>query len=131
MNDIKTRDDIELLLNEFYGTALNDELIGHHFVDLDLVNHLPVITDFWDKILFGRPIYFGNPLAIHKLLSDKNPITLEHFRRWVSIFESTIDRLFEGEMAENAKLRAKMIAHSLNERLSGVDPSIFIQIDKG
>jgi hemoglobin len=128
MKDIENREDITRLLEDFYRLALVDDLIGHHFVELDLENHLPVIIDFWDKILFGRPVYFGNPLAVHKVLSDKNPITLEHFQRWVNVFEATVDSLFEGEMAANAKLRAKMIAHSLNERLTSDAPTNFVDI---
>ena len=117
-SDIETRRDLEILLNEFYKIATNDSEIGHHFADLDLAAHLPVIVDFWEKILFGNPIYFGNPLAVHQKLNEKSPLALEHFRRWVEIFSRTIDENFAGEKAENAKLRAKMIAHSLNQRIN-------------
>lgn len=118
MKDIETRQDLEKLLAEFYKIAPNDSEIGHHFDDLDLVSHLPVIVDFWEKVLFGKPVYFGNPLVAHQKLHEKFPLKLEHFRRWVEIFSETIDENFSGEMAENAKLRAKMIAHSLNQRLN-------------
>jgi len=121
MKDIENREDITRLLRHFYSNATEDELIGHHFVGLDLESHIPVFTDFWDKILFGNPVYFGNPLAVHRKLTDSNPITLDHFRRWVELFGKAVDSLFSGETAENAKLRAKMIAHSLNERLSAGD----------
>jgi len=43
---------------------------------------------------------------------------LEHFQRWLEIFEQTVDELFAGEMADAAKIRAKMIAHSLNQNLN-------------
>lgn len=124
MKDIESREDIMMLLTRFYSVAMEDELIGHHFEDLDLKSHVPVFTDFWDKILFGNPVYLGNPLAVHRLVSEKNALTLDHFRRWVAIFEATVDRNFEGKIAENAKLRAKMIAHSLNERLSAGDSGL-------
>ena len=116
--DIETRADLELLLAEFYKIAPGDAEIGHHFDGVDLAAHLPVIVDFWEKILFGKQIYFGNPLQIHQNLNEKSPLTLEHFRRWVEIFSAAVDRLFKGETAENAKLRAKMIAHSLNQNLN-------------
>jgi hemoglobin len=120
--DIESREDVELLLTEFYKIAITDKEIGHHFAELDLVAHLPVIVDFWEKVLFGRNIYFGNPLFVHQKLQEKNPLTLEHFQRWVAIFTETIDAHFAGEIAENAKVRAKMIAHSLNQRLNGEEP---------
>ncbi len=118
-SDIETREDLEKLLSDFYSVAMRDEEIGHHFDDLDLESHLPVIVDFWEKVLFGKPVYFGNPLAIHRKLHEKSPLKLEHFGRWVDIFGAAVDKLFEGDTAENAKLRAKMIGHSLNQRLNG------------
>jgi len=118
MKDIETREDIELLLTRFYDVAIVDAEIGHHFAELDLVTHLPVIVDFWEKVLFGKNIYFGNPLFVHQKLHEKHPLKLEHFQHWVAIFSATVDGNFAGEMAENAKMRAKMIAHSLNQRLN-------------
>jgi hemoglobin len=119
--DIENRADLELLLTEFYKIATADEEIGHHFAELDLASHLPVIVDFWEKLMFGKPVYFGNPLFVHRRLNEKSPLELEHFRRWVEIFSRTIDKFFAGETAENAKLRAKMIAHSLHQRIHDKD----------
>jgi hemoglobin len=115
--DIETRNDLENLLNEFYKIATRDEEIGHHFADLDLESHLPIIVDFWEKVLFGNPIYFGNPLAVHQVLHKKSPLKLEHFQKWFEIFSRTVDAFYAGETAGNAKLRAKMIAHSINQNL--------------
>ena len=116
--DIETREDLEKLLANFYKVAVQDAEIGHHFADLDLEGHLPVIVNFWEKVLFGKQIYFNNPLQVHQQLNKKFPLKLEHFRRWVEIFTATVDQLFSGETAENAKLRARMIAHSLNHRIN-------------
>lgn len=117
--DIETRADLQELLTEFYKITILDEMIGHHFNDIDIESHLPIIVDFWEKILFGKPVYFNNPLTVHQKLHEKFPLKFEHFVRWVEIFSNTVDRLFEGEMADAAKLRAKMIGHSLNQRLNG------------
>ena len=116
--DIETREDLENLLREFYLVATRDAQIGHHFAELNLETHLPIIVNFWEKILFGNPVYFGNPLAVHQILHEISPLKLEHFQRWFEIFSQTVDALFDGETAENAKLRAKMIAHSLNRNLN-------------
>ena len=116
--DIKTREDLEYLLSEFYVLAVRDEKIGHHFADLDLETHLPIIVNFWEKVLFGKQFYFGNPLAVHQKVNEKSPLKLKHFQRWIEIFSQTIDKLFAGKTAEDAKLRARMIAHSLNQRIN-------------
>jgi hemoglobin len=131
MKDIENREDLELLLGEFYKTATRDEQIGHHFNDLDLASHLPVIVDFWEKMLFGKAVYFGNPLAVHKVLHERSPLELEHFQRWVKIFSEKVDENFVGETAENAKLRANMIGHALNQKLNEIkDTSRYVRITK-
>lgn len=112
------RADLETLLREFYDIAVRDARIGHHFAGLDLAAHLPVIVDFWEKVLFGKAVYFGNPLAVHQKINGRSPLALEHFRRWTEIFASTVDRFFAGERADAAKLRARMIAHSLNQAIN-------------
>ena len=38
------------------------------------------------------------------------PIGKEHFDRWLQLFNQTIDELFEGQIAENARKRAASIA---------------------
>ncbi|HMS41667.1 MAG TPA: group III truncated hemoglobin [Pyrinomonadaceae bacterium] len=116
--DIETREDLEFLLAEFYKIVPFDVEIGHHFDDVDLHTHLPIIVDFWEKVLFGKPVYFNNPLAVHQKLHEKFHLEPAHFLRWVEIFGATIDRFFQGETAENAKFRAETIAQSLNNRIN-------------
>jgi hemoglobin len=122
LKDIENRDDLEELLKEFYTIATADKTIGHHFASLDLESHLPVITDFWDKALFREPVYYGNPLLVHKKINDKNELKLAHFARWVEIFSSTVDRLYAGERAEMAKARAEAMAKSIHRNISGGNP---------
>jgi len=117
--DITRREDLELLLTEFYKVAIPDPMIRHHFVRMDLAMHMPVIVDFWEKILLNRPVYFGNPLMVHQNLHEISPLEEEHFSRWVEIFRATVDSLFEGDVAERAKQVAGTIAQSLHQRLSG------------
>ena len=117
--DIETRTDIERLLTDFYGVAMTDSKIGHHFGRLNLEHHLPMIANFWEKILFGSPVYFNNPLSFHQVLHAHSPLRPEHFAHWVSIFSATVDRLFQGETADLAKSRANAIADVLSQKLNG------------
>lgn len=115
-NDILGRDDIDALMKEFYRVAFADPAIGYIFTDIakmDLEEHLPVIGDFWEGILFGARKYVArgrNPMAIHRQLSDKEPLREEHFIRWLELFRGAVDRLFNGPNAENIKWRAAQIA---------------------
>lgn len=117
--DLETRADIDHLIVEFYKVVIHDPEIGHHFDGLDLAAHIPIICDFWEKILFGNPVYFNNPLTVHQKLHERFPLLPEHFLRWVEIFSHTVDQLYSGEMADVAKLRARAIADSLDQRLNG------------
>lgn len=117
--DIETRADIDQILMAFYKIVIYDKEIGHHFDEMDLESHLPIITDFWEKVLFGKPVYFNNPLTIHQRLHEKYLLKSEHFARWVEVFGQTVDRLFSGEMAELAKFRAAAIGDSLDQKLNG------------
>jgi hemoglobin len=117
--DLETRADIDRLLIEFYKVVIHDPEIGHHFDQLDLDHHLPIIGDFWEKVLFGNPVYFNNPLTVHQKLHERFPLLPYHFLRWVEIFLQTVGELYSGEMADLAKIRARAIADSLDQRLNG------------
>jgi hemoglobin len=118
--DIETRADIDLLLRRFYTCAMADPLIGYLFTDvakLDLDHHLPRIGNFWEQVLFQRPVYLGQPIAVHVPLHAAATLQAAHFQRWFELWAATIDDLFEGEMATQAKRRAAIIAESMQHRL--------------
>lgn len=108
-NDILTEADIELLVNTFYTKVRHDEILADVFNDVikdkwDI--HLKRMTDFWSTILLYTKKYKDDPLPKHMPL----PIGQEHFDRWLQLFNETIDMLFEGQIAENARKRANSIA---------------------
>ncbi len=122
MNDIETRGDIEELISKFYEKMLKDPIIGFIFTDIakiDLEEHLSIICDFWETILFTRPVYKRGPevMNVHHELNKKIPLKKGHFTRWLFLFSTTIDELFEGERAEKAKERADSIAKLMQKRL--------------
>lgn len=117
--DIENRADIDKLMNRFYSQAMTDETIGYIFTDvakLNLEQHLPIIGDFWESLLFGTSSYQKhgrNPLLVHTVLNEKTPLLLEHFERWLEIFRTSVDENFGGERAEFIKLRANAIANQM------------------
>ena len=111
--DIAERKDIEFLVEQFYERLLVDEIVGHFFnevVKLDLDEHLPIICDFWESLLYDTAIYQGNPMIKHIALHEKSPILNEHFERWLHIWKDTVQSHFRGEFAEKALLKADQIA---------------------
>jgi hemoglobin len=108
--DIKSRKDIETLVNSFYEKVKADALIGPIFCRIDWEKHLPVMYQFWDNAIFYSGGYNGNPLKTHQNLHHVFPLTKQHFDIWIHLFISTVDELFSGEKAELAKQRAISIA---------------------
>ncbi len=111
--DIQAREDIELLVKTFYEKVIADPVIGPIFTEVIKVNwkkHLPVMYDFWENALFYSGTYSGNPMASHKRLHQIFPLKEEHFHRWVYLFTTTVNELFEGEKASLAIQRAISIS---------------------
>ena len=61
-NDITNRDDIKLLVDDFYKKVQADELLGPVFSHVNWPHHLPIMYDFWSSMLLGDQSYRGNPL---------------------------------------------------------------------
>lgn len=104
--DIETRNDIQLLVDSFYSKVKVDDLLGPVFAGLDWPHHLPIMYNFWSSMLLGDQTYRGNPLEKHLRLA----ITANHFSRWLKLFKQTVDENFNGEKADEVKLRADSIA---------------------
>ncbi|WP_020604572.1 group III truncated hemoglobin [Spirosoma spitsbergense] len=120
MHDIRNRADIDQLVETFYGRVFSDELIGPIFTLVAQVKpetHFPLLGDFWETILFGQNRYHGNVILKHVDLHLKQALQPAQFERWTSLFCLTIDKLFAGPMAENAKTRARTMSMVLQAKL--------------
>jgi hemoglobin len=118
--DIENREDIAQLIRAFYTHAMQDELIGTFFTDVAAINleeHLPIMYDFWENLLFHTGSYYGGMMQKHIRLHQKKPLESKHFARWLELFEREVDRQFAGPVAEEAKTRARTIAPSMQEKL--------------
>lgn len=111
--DIENREDIRVLINTFYDTMLDDPLLGPIFTEvaqIQLSDHLPVLYDFWESVIFHSAKYKGNPMEVHLDLHEKHRLNKTHFDQWLGLFNESVDQLFEGEKATLAKERARSIA---------------------
>jgi hemoglobin len=120
--DLQTREDVEALLRRFYGRAFHDDLLAQPFADLcshGLDEHLPVMCDFWETVLFRAGLYRRNALHVHRRLHHQTPLAAEHFVRWLTLWTSTIDQMYQGPIAEHAKTQAARIAAAMHRRLTG------------
>lgn len=125
MTDLQNREDVERLVTEFYTRAFADELIGPVFTEIahmDLAEHMPVMCDFWETVLFQAGKYRRNAFNLHVDLHQRpelgtGGLTEEMFDRWLAIWAATVDDLYSGDVAEHAKIQASRIAHSIHRRL--------------
>ncbi|MFD1186585.1 group III truncated hemoglobin [Pontibacter rugosus] len=114
--DIENEEDVKLLVDTFYDSVNQDELLSLVFNDFAKVNwqhHLPIMYTFWSSLLFGSMAYKGQPFPKHLRL----PVAREHFSRWIALFTQTVDSLFEGVKAEEAKHKGKSIARIFQMRM--------------
>ncbi|HEY8583585.1 MAG TPA: group III truncated hemoglobin [Capillimicrobium sp.] len=121
--DIETREDCERLVRAFYGRALTDPVIGFIFTDvakLDLEAHVPHITAFWETILLGAHSYGGGAFRPHAAIHAQVPLRRGHFDRWLTLWRATVDELFSGPRAEQAKAHAARVALAFHRRLEGI-----------
>lgn len=120
--DITGRGEIELLLRDFYDRAFEDDLLRHVFVDvvhMDLEQHLPVIVDFWEKVLFDTGTYNGQTMDVHRRVHRRVPLTEQHFTRWLQLWRESLDARFSGPVAEQADSHAKRMASVFLRNLTG------------
>jgi hemoglobin len=125
LHDIEDRADCELLVRRFYSRALTDSLIGWIFTDvakLDLESHVPRIASFWESVLLGAQSYPGGAFAPHAALHARAGLQSGHFARWLLLWNASVDELFRGDRAEQAKAHAARVAAAFQRRLNVLGP---------
>lgn len=111
--------DIKLLVDSFYGKVREDALLAPIFnekIGRRWSEHLPKMYRFWQTVLLGEHTYQGSPFPPHAQL----PIDASHFERWLELFQGTIDELFTGEKAEEAKWRASKMAEMFQYKIEHI-----------
>jgi len=68
---------------------------------------------FWETVLLDVHSYSGSPFPPHA----KMPLEQLHFERWLLLFFKTVDSLFEGEKAEEAKWRSEKMAEMFHYKI--------------
>jgi hemoglobin len=118
VQDVLSRADIAVVVDNFYARAMQDPIIGYLFEGIDLPEHLPTIHDFWENILFRTGAYKGGMMYKHLMLNARKPLRPEHFQRWLELFVTTIDEHFAGENANTMKQFAYSVARTIYARVS-------------
>ncbi len=115
--DITSIEDIQLLVDTFYGRVQEDELIGPIFNEVlegRWGEHLKKMYTFWQTILLEERTYFGSPFPPHAFL----PIGASHFERWLGLWKQTVSEFFEGEIAREAIWRGEKMAEMFQYKIA-------------
>ena len=118
--DVTQRADIEDIVARFYDAVLVDPIVGFIFTDIakiQLEQHLPIISDFWDDVVFRGRKYGGNPLLKHLEIHQKMPLSPGHFTRWLFLFEKAVNERHAGVNAKKMLDRAELVAKSISAAL--------------
>ena len=121
MQDIKTQDDLYLLVDEFYKKLLSDESISYIFTDVVKVNlehHFPILVTFWSQAILGTGGYTKNLTQIHLDINTQEYLSPELFKIWLNHFYQTVDENFRGDKAEQIKTQALNIATVLQIKIA-------------
>ena len=111
--DLDDPAEVAEMVLRFYADVAQDDLLGPLFnevAQVDWAAHLPKLTAFWCRALFSMPGYEGNPYRSHQLIDARSPFTVDHFRRWLDLFEETLDTGWAGPKVEQARALAHKVA---------------------
>ena len=114
--DILNIEDVKNLVDTFYGKVRSDLLLAPIFNERIRDNwpvHLEKMYRFWQTVLLNEHTYLGSPFPPHASL----PIDHRHFQAWLGLFRATVDELFSGEKAKEAKWRADKMAEMFESRI--------------
>ena len=120
--DLDGPDDGAELGRRCYADVAQDDLLGPMFNDVarvDWSEHLPKLTAFWCRFLFGLPGYEGNPFRAHLDVHAQVPFTPAHFHRWLDLFEETLALGWAGPNVERVTEMANRVAFVHGKQLTG------------
>lgn len=115
-HEILSLTDIRLLVNTFYGKVRKDDLLSSVFnerIGNLWPEHMEKMYKFWQTILLKEHTYFGSPFTPHAMLQVEHA----HFEKWLDLFVGTVDELFTGEKAAEAKYRAGKMAEMFEYKI--------------
>ena len=104
---------IRQLIDSFYAKVRADPDLGPIFeraIPGDWAPHLATMHDFWSSVMLTSGRYKGNPVAVHLGVEGIEP---RLFARWLALFDETCRELFDDDVADAFRAKARRIAESL------------------
>jgi hemoglobin len=122
--DLTTRVRVSDLVTDFYRQVAGDDVLGPYFNDVaqvDWAAHIPHLTDYWCRILFGSPGFEGAVTKVHRDLHGLSPVTVEACDRWFELWDAALDARWDGPYADHARRHAATLMTGLARTVFDVD----------
>ncbi|MBV6645824.1 MAG: group III truncated hemoglobin [Cyclobacteriaceae bacterium] len=120
-NDITSKVDIARLIDHFYDKVLRDPDLNLFFKEAigNWPYHKQRFVDFWSSRVLFADSYQETPLRSHIAIDKKfdNSFHPKHFEKWTSLFNETVDELFEGEKAKLAKDTGANVSQNIYKQM--------------
>jgi len=116
LTDITAREDIECFVTEFYSKLLNDPQLAPIFIEvakIELSVQLPMIIDYWEKLLLGGRKYQRHTMNIHRKVHSDRPLNAKDFELWLQHFETSMNHQHIVPIANRAKRVSARIAQNM------------------
>ncbi len=104
--DLDNPEQISRFVHLFYDRLLSDNRIAPLFLDtanIDLHQHLPTISLYWQKMLLGHREYQNNTMAKHRALNPLQTFDELHYQVWLEHFLCTTETHFQGPYTSKAR----------------------------
>ncbi len=85
--------------------------------NIDVSAHLPRISLYWQKMLWGDRQYDTNMMKKHRVINVRSRFKTIHYQRWIAYFEQTAGESFAGEYTEKALRIANSVIHNMQSRM--------------
>jgi hemoglobin len=112
-------------VHSFYARIREDAVLGPIFEERigdSWDAHLATMVDFWSSLTLMSGRYGGKPHVAHFGLG----LTVEHFERWLALFEEVVNAYCAGPAAALFIGRARRVADSLQIGLNIGDKALHL-----
>ncbi|OUS32143.1 hypothetical protein A9Q99_01690 [Gammaproteobacteria bacterium 45_16_T64] len=121
--DLDTVKNIDAFVHSFYQKLLDDEVMSPLFLKhaaIDVTEHLPTISLYWQKMLWGDTQYNNHMMSMHRKIDAKHTFNEQHYQRWLDYFKQTASESYDGFYTNKALRIAEKVVANMMKHISSL-----------